>query len=93
MDETLKSWSDPNYQHTLSRQDLTLAGEPAVKVEMVQTGPGYYPKGTMQYMDVIHMSSDRSLVIFTLLPPDSTTDYSQAKSIVDQAAASLALTG
>lgn len=78
--------SDPRYLSVVSQEDTTAAGMPAVQLEVTQTGEGYYPKGTLEYMYVIEVAPGRSLVVSTMFFPDSPVDYPAYKDIVDMAA-------
>lgn len=78
--------ADPSYLSVVDRQDVTAAGRSAVQLEVTQSGQGYYPQGTLEYQYIIEVDPAHSLVVSTMFFPDSKTDYTAAKAIVDQAA-------
>ena len=88
---TVLSRSDPRYLAVLSRKDTTVAGMPAVQLEVSQVGEGYYPKGTLEYMYVVGLDPGHTLVVSTMFFPGSRVDYPAYKAIVDQAVQTVTL--
>ncbi len=93
--KTVSQLTDPRYQSVVSQRSVTVAGMPAVRLEVDQSGQGYYPAGTLQYLYVVGYAPGRTLEIFTMYVPRTRysaargTDYDTNKGIIDQAAATL----
>ncbi len=85
---TLSDDTDPRYVQVLFQHDTQIAGARAVRLETEATGRGSEDRGTNDYDYIVDLGSRGAITVGTtsLAGP-----YEADKSVVDQAAASLAL--
>lgn len=87
--ETVDGYVDTPSYRVVSRVDTNVADRPAVLVEVVSTGDGLYPEGTMTYSYIIDRDGD-GFVVETIVAPDG-EDYEENSDIVDVAVGTLEL--
>lgn len=85
-EQVVKDFTNPMFERLVAREDTTVAGFPAVRLETVATGEGLYEKGTLTYGYIVDRDGDPFLVRTTIAHRE---DAESRKLIVDEAAESL----
>ena len=86
-DQIVKDMTNPMFEEMVSREDLTVQGFPAVRIETAATGEGLLDKGTRTYAYLIDRDGEPFLVQTHTHLADG--GYGRVTAILDKALASL----
>lgn len=89
LDAVVDDLTDPTYWRTLSREDWSVIGMPAVKLEVAGRGGGLVLKGTLRYGWVIDLAPGSFLVFAVALPGTGPHRYLEYRRIAERAVATL----
>ncbi len=88
-DAVASSFSAPRFFTDATREELEVAGRPALRIHATSTGAGLFEKGLVTYAYVVDRGEQPPLVLQTFRTPGS--NWPERKSVLDRAAETLVL--
>jgi hypothetical protein len=88
-EEVVESFTDPRFWEVQYREKTSVAGHPAVRIEVTATGEGLDRVGTKRYGYLIDLKG-RGFLVLTSGRPETAEEFALRKQVVDTAVSTLA---